>query len=219
MNFKHDLVNLPELKTVQTENGRFYVGTDGKKYPSVTTVLGRRKEKLKAIWEWRQRVGDEQANRISGRAARRGTSVHKLVERYVLNENIDLRREMPLNIEMFNSIKPVINENLALVKAVEVTLKSDALKLAGRTDLIGHWKSVNSVIDIKTSTRIKDEDDILDYFLQCTAYAIMFEELTGIETPKIVVVIANEDNEPSIFEKSRSEYETELMKFLSVYNI
>lgn len=218
MIFKHDLVSLPELKTIQTEQGRFYVSDDGGKYPSVTTVLGRRKEKREALKAWRQRVGNEEANRISGRAARRGTAVHKLVERYVLNEEIDLRKEMPLNAEMFKSIQPVLLDSIKLVRAVEVPLFSHKLRLAGRTDLIGCWDNVNAVIDIKSSTRIKQEEDILDYFLQCTAYAIMFEELTGILTPNIVVVIANEDAAPSVFEKSRSDYEQLLYDFLEQYN-
>ena len=216
--FEHALVSLPEIKATQTEEGRFYLGTNGQKYSSVTTVLGRRKEKRIALAEWRSRVGDESANRISGRASRRGTSVHKLVESFVMNEEIDFRKEMPLNTEMFRSIEPILIENLKLVRAVEVGLMSDTLRLAGRTDVIGTWKDSNSVIDIKTSTRKKTEKDILDYFLQCTAYAIMFEEATGICTPDIVVAIAVEDDNPQIFERKRCDYEQTLMDFLKEYN-
>ena len=216
--FKHDLVSLPEIKATQTENGRFYLGSGGQKYASVTTVLGRRKEKRKSLAEWRARVGNENANKISGRAARRGTSVHKLVERFVMNEEIDPRKEMPLNIEMFRTLETIIAENLKLVRAVEIGLISDTLRLAGRTDVIGTWKESNAVIDIKTSTRAKEESQILDYFLQCTAYAIMFEEATGIKTPDIVVAIALEDGAPQIFEKKREDYESILMDFLDKYN-
>jgi genome maintenance exonuclease 1 len=119
---------------------------------------------------------------------------------------------------MFKSIQPCIEEHLKVVRAIEVALLSDTLKLAGRTDIIGTWDDYNSVIDIKTSTRVKKENDILDYFLQCTAYAIMFEELTGIDTPKIVVVIANEYQPPSIFVKDTSEYKPILMEYLAEYN-
>lgn len=216
--FKHDLVSLPEIKATQTEEGRFYLGANGQKYSSVTTVLGRRKEKRIALAEWRSRVGNENANRISGRASRRGTSVHKLVERFVMNEEIDPSKEMPLNIEMFRSLEPIIAENLKLVRAVEIGLMSDTLRLAGRTDVIGTWKDSNAVIDIKTSTRKKNEKDILDYFLQCTAYAMMFEEATGIKTPDIVVAIAVEDASPQIFERKRKNYERILMVFLEEYN-
>ena len=135
-----------------------------------------------------------------------------------MNEEMDLRKEMPLNIEMFRSIEPIIVENLKLVRAVEIGLISDTLRLAGRTDVIGTWKERNAVIDIKSSTRPKTEDYILDYFLQCTAYAIMFEEATGIKTDDIVVVIALEDGAPQIFEKKREDYESILMDFLEKYN-
>ena len=216
--FKHDLVSLPEIKAIQTDEGRFYLGANGKKYSSVTTVLGRRKEKRIALAEWRTRVGNENANRISGRASRRGTSVHKLIERFVLNEEIDLREEMPLNAEMFRSLESLFIENLKLVRAVEIGLMSDTLRLAGRTDVIGTWKDSNAVIDVKTSTRAKKESQILDYFLQCTAYAIMFEEATGIKTPDIVVAIAVEDSSPQIFERKRNDYEHILIDFLKEYN-
>ena len=218
MTFKHELVLLPELNTVQTENGRFYLGSNGQKYPSVTTILGKRKEKIVALNEWRRRVGEKQASRISTMAANRGTNVHKLVEDFVMNIPVDYRRVMPLPASMFKSIQPCIEEHLKVVRAIEVALLSDTLKLAGRTDIIGTWDDYNSVIDIKTSTRVKKENDILDYFLQCTAYAIMFEELTGIDTPKIVVVIANEYQPPSIFVKDTSEYEPILMEYLAEYN-
>ena len=216
--FKHDLVSLPEIKAIQTDEGRFYLGANGKKYSSVTTVLGRRKEKRIALAEWRTRVGNENANRISGRASRRGTSVHKLIERFVLNEEIDLREEMPLNAEMFRSLESLFIENLKLVRAVEIGLMSDTLRLAGRTDVIGTWNDSNAVIDVKTSTRAKKESQILDYFLQCTAYAIMFEEATGIKTPDIVVAIAVEDSSPQIFERKRNDYEHILIDFLKEYN-
>ncbi len=216
--FKHDLVLLPALQVVQADEGRFYLGANGQKYSSVTTVLGRRKEKRIALAEWRARVGNENANRISGRASRRGTSVHKLVERFVMNEEIDLHEEMPLNAEMFRSLETIIAENLKLVRAVEIGLISDTLRLAGRTDVIGTWKDSNAVIDIKTSTRKKNERDILDYFLQCTAYAMMFEECTGIDTPDIVVAIAVEDSNPQIFERKKSDYEPILINFLKEYN-
>ena len=125
---------------------------------------------------------------------------------------------MPLNIEMFRTLEPIIAENLKLVRAVEIGLISDTLRLAGRTDVIGTWKDSNAVIDIKTSTRVKEESQILDYFLQCTAYAIMFEEATGIHTPDIVVAIAVEDDQPQIFERKVYEYEPILMDFLKEYN-
>ena len=78
--FEHDLVSLPEIKATQTEQGRFYLGSGGQKYASVTTVLGRRKEKRKSLAEWRQRVGNETANKI--------VENRKLQNKIINNKNV-----------------------------------------------------------------------------------------------------------------------------------
>ena len=214
--FDYDYVSVPELRSVTTESGRFYETPDGGGYPSVTTVLGERPEKNRAIMNWRQRVGEETANRISSQAARRGTSVHTLMENYVRDLALPDQKEMPTSLASFRSLQKALDANLEVVRGLEIGLYSHRLKLAGRCDLVGQWSGKNAIIDFKTSKKLKKEEYIEDYFLQCTAYSIMFEELTGIVTSGIVVLIAVDDYDlPQIFMKNRSQYVDKLLGILN----
>ena len=215
--FCNELVDIEEIHSFSTKSGRVYETPDGLRYPSVTTVLGKRPEKLKGLLAWRKRVGEEQANKISTQAARRGTAVHTLMENYIMHGNEpDKHREMPTSLLSFRSLQKVIDANLEVVRGVEIGLYSHELKLAGRCDLVGQWSGKNAIIDFKTSRKLKKEDWIEDYFLQCTAYSLMFEELTGIVTPGIVVLVAVDDYDmPQIFMKNRNQYTHKLRKILN----
>jgi len=186
---------LPDLKSVTAPDGtRYYVTPDGDKFPSVTTVVGAQKKE--AILEWRRRVGEEEANRVSRRATSRGTNVHTLCERYLNNEPSGVI--MPDALEMFNSIKPLLNR-INNIHYQEVALWSKRMQLAGRVDCIGEFDGVLSSIDFKTSKKIKSEEDIQDYFWQTTAYALMYEELVGIPINQLVVIVAVENEKPLLF--------------------
>jgi genome maintenance exonuclease 1 len=167
-----------ELEAKTTESGRVYYTPSGKAYPSVTTVLGSMNKE--AIDAWRKRVGEEEANKISGKASRRGEALHLACEKYLLNEMSDLKiRNMMPNIkELFFQLRPELDKNIGTIYAVEQPLYSDKLKIAGRVDCIAKWDGKISIIDFKTSSKEKLEENILNYFLQCAAYAEMFEELT-----------------------------------------
>ena len=196
-----------ELPCRYTENARWYVHPDGGGYKSVTSVIG---AALSHEWldEWRGRVGDEEADRVSGRAKTAGTAVHDLCERYVLDSSVSLDGDMPTNVASFRSIKRALDRHLDLVYGTEVLLRSDTLMTAGRTDLLGKWDGVDSVIDFKTSSRMKRADDILGYFLQETAYSIMAGETFTIEFPQIVTVIAVQfEEEPQVFVRRALDYE------------
>ena len=168
-----------DLKTQTTEQGRRYITPSGDAYPSVTTVLSEYNKK--AILEWRQRVGAEQANKISRVAANRGTRVHSLCENYLLNKLTELKEQslMPDVKQMFSSIKPIMDTNIGNVYATEQALYSNVMKLAGRVDCIADWQDELAVIDFKTSSKPKKEEWITNYFMQCAAYAEMFTELTN----------------------------------------
>ena len=107
-------IEIPDFKLkISNENGtRFYLTEDGNKYPSITSVLSANPEKQKGLQKWRQRVGREEATKISGRAARRGTVVHKICEDYLNNEEDYSNGAMPDSLEMFNSLKPILDKNL-----------------------------------------------------------------------------------------------------------
>ena len=205
--FDYDLVNVPMIEARMTSEGRVYETPEGERYPSVTTVLGNRPEKKKSLAEWRKRVGEKKATEISTQAARRGTSVHRLVEEYLIDLKEPDLNEMPTAISSFKSIRKSLDANLEVIRGIEVTLYSDRLKLAGRCDCVGIWSGRNSIIDFKTSRKLKKEDWIEEYFLQCTAYSLMFEERTKIVTEGIVIIISVDDYaDPQVFMKSRNAY-------------
>ena len=178
------LAERPELSFgLQTENingGRVYTTPEGNKYSSVTTVLG---ELIKAdIQKWRESIGEKEANKITGKASRRGTRLHSICESYIKNEDGYLEGQLPDVFAMFQSIEPIL-KRINNIHGVELGLYSDHLKLAGRTDLIAEFDGRLSVIDYKSSAKRKKYEHCYNYFAQCTAYAIMYEERTT--TPMI----------------------------------
>jgi genome maintenance exonuclease 1 len=217
--FEH--VSLPQLQfdltAETTDNGRLYTTPEGNKYKSITTVLSHLNKK--AIYEWRQAVGEERANEISRKASNRGTKVHKICEDYINNEITDFKMQMlmPDLKELFFKIRPIIDENVGKVYSQEQALYSDKLRVAGRVDLIAEWNGKLSVIDFKTSTKQKDEDYIQNYFMQCTAYALMFAERTGIWIDDIVVLIATEEGPAQVFERQIHDYRQPLIELIDKY--
>lgn len=217
--FNH--VKLPsldfELEAETTDSGRIYTTPTGEKYKSITTVLSHHNKE--AIMEWRQNVGEEYADKVSKKAADRGTKVHKICEDYINNETTEfkLKMLMPDLKELFFKIRPKIDENLGDVYSQEQALYSHKLRIAGRVDLIGYWNGRLSVIDFKTSTKQKEEEHIQNYFMQCTAYALMFSELTGMWIDDIVVLIATEEGPPQVFERQIHDYRKPLMQYIDKY--
>ena len=198
--FLHEPVQVSELEAVTTSAGRIYKTPDGP-LPSITTVLGRLSRK--GIAEWRARVGEEEANKISGIAASRGTRIHKFCENYINNEEPDFRS--PLDKAMFLSVKPMLDGFVGKVYGQELPLYSRFLGVAGRVDLVSEWDGKLSVIDFKTSNKLKKREWIDSYFYQCTAYCIMFEEVTGIPVDRFVVLIAVDGDEPQTFYGKRDD--------------
>ena len=206
-----------DLDAVTTEKGRVYVTPSGVKYPSITTVLGHfSKHKL---MEWRKAVGEEEANRIGRLAADRGTRLHTICEKYIDNEvEIYDAKTMPHVKAMFSSIKPILDSRIGKVYLQEVPLYSDHLRIAGRVDLIAEFDGVISIIDFKTSSRRKTEEDIKDYFEQEAAYAIMFEERTNTPIVNLVTIMAVEnDKEPLVFKEHRDNHASDLIKKIRLY--
>ena len=168
-----EFVKLPELQfdllTETTESGRTYLTPTGEKYPSITTILSSYNKK--AFFEWRKRVGEEEANRIARKASSRGTKMHTVCEKYLLNEitEVKMRTMMPDTKSLFLQLKPFIDANVGKIYGLEQALYSHKLRLAGRCDCIAEWNGKISIVDYKSSTREKSEDGILNYFMQCSA--------------------------------------------------
>lgn len=216
MNFKHVGCDIDYDLTTETINGkRFYKTPEGLLYPSVTTITSQHgKDK---ILEWRKRVGEAEANRVSARASGRGTRVHKLCENYLNNEEDFARDTMPDALVMFKAIQPILDQYIDNIHALEVPLYSDHLKVAGRVDCIAEFDGKLSVIDFKTASKPKEEKWILNYFMQCSAYAVMYEERTGIPVPRIAVVIAVDGEQPQIFVKKHNDYIGDFIKYREIY--
>ena len=204
--FEHyaDAPVLEKLTRANIDGKRIYQTPTGEGYPSVTTVLSiLGKEDLAA---WRRRVGEEEANRISTQAARRGTAVHKLCEDY-LNNNPDYKnKHMPANIDMFSKMRPILDERINNIWYQECFLYSNELQTAGQVDCIAEWDGELAVVDFKTSRKLKKEEWILNYFMQVSFYAKAFEEMTGTPVKKGVVFIGVDNEDPQVFEFNTEDY-------------
>ena len=197
---------LPKTKGKRIDGFRFY-NIDGKNYPSITTVLGIRKtEQLKG---WREKIGEGVANWEMGRAARRGKSFHTLVEQYLKGETPSIRDVLPLGL--FKLLKPYIDQinNIHLLEAI---MYSHKLTVAGQVDCVAEYNGKLSVIDFKTANKERQEGWIDNYFLQCTAYAIMYEEIFKKPIEQIVILLAGEDGSVACYKKNRKDYEESLGK-------
>jgi len=216
MNFIHEPVELGyfDLTAETTDKGRLYTDPDGNKYPSITTVLSILSED--AIRAWRARVGEEEANRISKQASSRGTTVHNIIEKYIANDPDYIKDEMPHNIQTFKDVQPILDECVTKVYQQEAPLYSKHLGLAGRVDLVGQWNGIDSIIDWKTSRKFKKKEWISNYFMQCSAYAIMWEERTGVPIKQLVVCIAG-DMGPQVFIEDRDNWTKDLINTINEY--
>ena len=221
MSFTHNLIKLNELSVKTEEGKRLYQTPQGKSYPSVTTVTGILSKD--AIHSWRQRIGEEKADQITRAATSRGNEVHKLAELYLKNE---LFSQSPLfdepktnNYKMFEALSSVLDNKVGIVRAIEAPLYSDVLRVGGRVDLVAEWDNELAVIDFKTSSKPKKERWIDNYFMQSSAYAFMFEELTKISINKIVIAIALENLGTQIFIKNANDYIQQFIDLRKTYDI
>lgn len=217
--FKHKQIDIgyEELEVLNTPNGRRYITPNGDSYASITTILGSiGKESLN---EWREAVGEEEANRICHHAATRGTAMHDITERYLNNEREWFKStDMPHTRALFNSIRPILDRNVKEIFLQEKPLYSDLLRTAGRVDLIADFNGTLSIVDFKTSRRRKTSDGISNYFQQATAYALMFEERTGIKINQIVIVMAvDDDRTPIVFIEKTKHFIKPLFETIQKY--
>jgi len=219
--FKHKSVELgyDDLNAETKESGnRSYTTPDGESYPSITTILGYFTKA--SIIEWRKRVGNEEANRVSRHACARGNALHNTVERYINNEEDFLQGEnMPHVLQLVGAAKSVLDERLDSVVLQECPLYSTQLRTAGRVDLIGEFDGKLSIIDFKTSNRVKSLDDIQDYFIQACAYSVMFEERTGTPIDQLVILmVVDGSSEPLVFIEKTDDWLEKMVNKITKYH-
>jgi hypothetical protein len=217
MIFKHvDYgTKIDDIDSVTNTDGvRHYVTPSGSRYPSITTILGAQQND--ALDKWKKRVGEEEARAVAIKASRRGNTIHTLCENY-LNNVPGVEAYMPYDVAIWNKLRPILDKYVTDIHAQEIALWSDHLGIAGRCDCIGMFDGKLSIIDFKTSLRTKKKQWIDKYFIQECAYAIMWEERTGIPINRLVTIIGV-DNKPSqIFVEKRDTWVPELKKAINNY--
>jgi hypothetical protein len=157
----------PELRRIQTQKGRQYVGNDENPVPSVTTILSNTGDKT-ALMEWRKRVGEAEATRISTESAGLGTKVHNALEKYILGEEWDTFGNNHVSILAKSMAEEMIRTGFDKVNelyGVEVGLIAQGL-YAGTSDAIGIYEGTEAIIDFKTAKKMKKREWIEDYFLK-----------------------------------------------------
>lgn len=209
----------PIVEQINGKGPRYYLTEDGQKYPSITSILSENPDKKESIGIWENKVGIEQARIIKEEAARRGTLIHLRAEHYI-NNLPDKAKEVvltnPIYIDMWNNMVPVLHR-INNVHCQEQRMYSHHLRTAGTVDCIGEFDGRLSVIDFKTSSKIKKIEWIEDYFMQCAAYAIMYEELTQIPIDTLAVIIAVENEDTQVFVEKRDTWAPKLIKQRDYY--
>ena len=199
-----DESKFPTTKGKNIDGFRFYAVED-KHYPSITTVLGAIPKP--GLDKWRKSVGEEAARWEMNRAARRGSATHTLVEQYLKGETPSIRDVLPLG--MFRLLKPYLDQ-VDNIHALEQIMYSNKLTVAGQVDCIAEYNGKLSVIDFKTANKERVDSWNENYYIQCTAYAHMYEELFGTKIDQIVILQAGEDGSCKAFVKNKADYEEKL---------
>ena len=198
--FNHVPVEIGKLVQVNAKGGRYYETPSGAKYPSVTSVT--RLHNLESIQAWKDKVGEEEAGKISRRALARGNKIHSLAEKYLLNAG-DMSDDF--SKADFGQMIPYLDK-INNIHCLETQLYSDHLQTAGTVDCIGEYEGKLTVIDFKTSAKLKKRDWVKDYFMQCSAYAVMYEERTGTPIERLLLIINVEDEGVQLIDGKRDDY-------------
>ena len=187
--------NYPLLERVDTEIGRHYLDSNNDPVPSVTTVLSGTSSSKSGIDQWRQRVGDIEADRVIKQSTDIGTAVHEAIEDYLNGVDWDNFAKDSDQIMARNITNKFISDGLNDIDEVwglEVGLILDKL-YAGTADCVGIYNGVPTLIDFKTAKRIKKREWIEDYFLQGCAYANAHNVMFDSNIKQIVILMVDRD--------------------------
>jgi genome maintenance exonuclease 1 len=198
----HNYLGDIELECKTTESIRLYNLPNGNWVPSITSVTSFYNKDV--FVKWRQRVGLEEANRITKRATARGTDFHQVCQDYLENKELDWNNYQPMTKIMFIHAKPYLDK-INNIHAIERTLYSEYFGLAGRVDCIAEYEGELAVIDFKTSDKIKPEEWIENYFVQEMFYASAYYELTKIAPVKLITLMVTPSGEVKVFDKRNKE--------------
>jgi genome maintenance exonuclease 1 len=210
--FNHIDLNLPQLERETIDSVRYYKVPDNEELLRLVSITSVTSHKNRQIFvNWRKRVGEEEADKITRQSTSRGTDMHTLVENYLYNR--DLPEVQPLSDFLFKISKSTLNR-INNIHALEGSLYSKQLGIAGTVDCIAQFDGELAIIDFKTSKKPKPREWIEHYFVQCMAYGCMLYELTGISVKKLVIIMACENGECVVYEeRDKSKY----IKLLTEY--
>lgn len=206
--FLYNPLKVTELSDeIVPDIGRIYDTPEGR-FPSVTTVLKDLPDFDDPHWHqrWVERVGEDEANRVTVRGQKRGSAVHEMVEKYLLGEPGFADGAMPVNKHFFKMLRPVLDEGIGSVYGVEVPLYSKRLRTAGRSDLICGFRGYNTVMDWKNSNNPWNRGRQLKALIQSATYATMAEETYGINIPWVTVVVVSESDHPQVIREQTDHY-------------
>ena len=204
-----------ELDKKEVDGIRLYNLPNGDWVPSITSVTSFYNREV--FRKWRKRVGDTEANRITKESTTRGTDYHEAAQAYLENKELDWNNYLPLTQFMFKSSQPYLDK-IGKIHAIERTLYSEYLGLAGRVDCIAEYDGDLAIIDFKTSKKIKPEKWIEQYFVQETAYACMYYELTGIAVDKLITIMVTPEGDVHVYDKrNKSDYIKLLVNYVKEF--
>ena len=208
----------PELIRVEKNDVRYYQDSKENLVTSVTTILSATGDHS-GIDAWKRRVGPKTAKEVVLEATTIGTAVHLAIENYLNGVEWQDFSEDRLGLMAHQIAKRFVDDCLVDIEEVwglESGLVVDGL-YAGTADCIGVFKGRPTIIDFKTSRKPKREEWIDDYFMQTFAYALMFEEMTGVEIKQIVILVAcTETFDVQVFKKPSKDADEWLEKLIKI---
>ena len=219
--------NYPKLERLDTDIGRHYLDSDNKPVPSVTTVLSGTSKSKDGLVQWRNRVGDEEADRIIKQSTDIGTAVHEAIEKFLNKEdwdNFDNTSDQILAKNISNKFIKDALKGITEIWGLEVGLILNNL-YAGTADCVGLYKDIPTLIDFKTAKKIKKRDWIEDYFLQGCAYANAHNVMFGTDIQQIVILMVDRNLifqeyivRPTEFSYLTRKWKNRLIEFNNKYN-
>lgn len=193
MEYTYNFLKRLDLTRETIDGVRIYNTPEGN-FPSVTSVLGAIPNP--DLDKWREAVGQEEAERISKEASSRGTRLHNAVEKYLLGE--EFKGDMIVKQHLAQLI-PFL-KRISTIYGLEIPLYSSKLKSAGTCDCIAKIDGIDCIIDFKTSKRVKEREDIPNYFMQAAAYSYMVKELYDFQIDNVCIMLTNlEENFGNIY--------------------
>ena len=215
--FNHVPAVLPPLERETVDGVRYYKVPDADEFVKLVSITS-----VTSFWnrekfaKWRKKIGEDKANEITRKATSRGTDTHTLIEHYLLNEET-LPEVQPISDFLYKIAKPTLN-NIDNIHALEGSLYSKQLGVAGTVDCIAEYDGELAVIDFKTAAAPKPRDWIDGYFVQAAAYACMYYELTGVSVKKLVIIMTCENGDCVVYEeRDKAKYIKLLVNYIECF--